>query len=89
MEVEGQFAAAEDEGVRWNAASNNNSGTIRARTGVGASDEISPLLPGVAEDGSTGNGDEPRDSTWTGSREFEGIPWWKKPSVRYSRLLRR
>lgn len=50
-------------------------------------DENSPLLPpGLAEDReSEGNGDgDRRDSpTWSGERDFEGHPWWNKPSVRY------
>lgn len=81
METETQFAVAEEEGARWTAASSHNPGGIRARTGAGANDENAPLLSSVAE-GSSGSGEDSWDPYVSGGREFEGKPWWKKPSVR-------
>lgn len=83
MEPETQFAAAEDERARWSAASSPNSGNIRARTGAGAVDETAPLLSEDTEDVS-----DSRENSWDPhlpeGREFEGKPWWKKPSVGFS-----
>ncbi|KAK2766147.1 hypothetical protein FQN54_007663 [Arachnomyces sp. PD_36] len=76
MESESQFAAA----VNGGAAARNSSG-IRARAGAGLSDEITPLLPEAIEDNDSDRGDDSRDSNWAGNDEFEGKPWWKKPSV--------
>lgn len=51
-------------------------------------DEHSPLLPRVAgedhdSDRTLGNDEEGRrgSPTWEGERDFEGRPWWNKPSV--------
>lgn len=86
MESETQFAAAEDEVVRWNASSSHSAGIVRARTGAGVGDESTPLLSGDAEDAS-GNRDNSWDPFSSEGREFEGKPWWKKPSVRFSSLI--
>ena len=49
--------------------------------------EESPLLPSNRTDGG-GEASEPGASEtreppkWDGERDFEGRPWWKKPSVR-------
>lgn len=47
----------------------------------GASDEVTPLL----SDGSGGSGSDVngsiRELEWEGLRDFEGVPWWRKPSV--------
>ena len=41
-------------------------------------DEETPLLDG--EGGHSG--DPPQDGVeWEGAKDFEGLPWWKKPSV--------
>ena len=45
----------------------------------GADDEVTPLLAsgGSEEDD---NGDR-RSTEWEGHADFEGLPWWRKPSV--------
>ena len=30
---------------------------------------------------SNGDDDAPSPAQWSGAKEFEGLPWWKKPSV--------
>ena len=50
-------------------------------------DENTPLLARLSDGG---NGHSPSESeeaddrpppTWSGERDFEGVPWWKTPSV--------
>lgn len=54
--------------------------------------EQDPLLApsqGRAYDGNVAAGvlasddedDSPRKNSWTGHKDFEGLPWWQKPSV--------
>ena len=53
----------------------------------GAETELTPLLGGSRGgdddgDGSGGgNTGQGRKSTWDGEKDFEGRPWWNKPSV--------
>lgn len=50
-------------------------------------DENTPLLARVHDLQDDGTHSEPDDAddrpppTWSGERDFEGMPWWKKPSV--------
>lgn len=49
--------------------------------------EESPLLPSIRADGGgeafEHGASEPREPPkWEGQGDFEGRPWWKKPSVR-------
>jgi len=50
--------------------------------------ETTPLLSQEARDPHETAGDEDADprgpSKWSGERDFEGLHWWKKPSVRLS-----
>lgn len=44
-------------------------------------DERTGLLDGQRSDGA----EEPSDEgVWHGDRDFRGLPWWKRPSVRLS-----
>lgn len=47
--------------------------------------EETPLLErdsdGSGESSASDNGDERGAPEWSGARDFEGIPWWRKPSV--------
>lgn len=42
------------------------------------------LQPRDDETGSSGGGD---DLTWDGYKDFEGLPWWRRPSVRPCSML--
>jgi len=46
-------------------------------------EEDAPLLSPTTQDYGSGNNGERRDSEpkWDGQADFEGLPWWKKPSV--------
>lgn len=42
----------------------------------------SPTQESSDSDGSTYIGDtEPNSQEWSGAHDFDGLPWWKKPSV--------
>jgi hypothetical protein len=45
----------------------------------GADDEVTPLLAsgGSEED----DNDDRRSTEWEGHADFDGLPWWRKPSV--------
>lgn len=49
--------------------------------------EDAPLLSPTDQDYGSGNGRRDSENEyeyeWEGARDFEGLPWWKKPSVRY------
>ncbi|KAK3353034.1 major facilitator superfamily domain-containing protein [Lasiosphaeria hispida] len=61
-------------GVSWNESSHD-------RTVVDAS-EITTLLGADSEDANGGAHDgHPRKDSWAGYADFEGVPWWNKPSV--------
>lgn len=49
---------------------------------VSVTTEESPLLPDGSGSGSaSGEGDEDAATNMPGATDFEGIPWWKTPSV--------
>lgn len=55
-------------------------------------DEQAPLLldhPGKSSDATSDNGDEDDAPEWSGARDFEGMPWWKRPSVKTTLRPRR
>lgn len=66
--------------------------TVKASSGGFESEreiynEESPLLSPNREDGSReasedGAGGPSEPPKWDAERDFEGLPWWKKPSVR-------
>ncbi|KAL8763453.1 MAG: hypothetical protein Q9184_000761 [Pyrenodesmia sp. 2 TL-2023] len=47
-------------------------------------DEQAPLLldhSGKSSDAISDNGDEDDAPEWSGARDFEGMPWWRRPSI--------
>ena len=61
---------------------------LRVTPGRHTHDEESPLLSSVREDGSGeapehGVGEIREPPKWDGEGDFEGRPWWNKPSVRF------
>lgn len=88
MENEQAFGADAviDKQVRARSARTNGGGDLGATSGVAANggydkhvasahSEEAPLLG----EGSGPNGR--RESTWAGELDFEGQPWWNRPSV--------
>jgi hypothetical protein len=61
-------------------------GNLRAldevrRSAKGPSDEASPLLG--QSGGSSGDGTNgPAVPEWEGKADYDGLPWWQRPSVR-------
>jgi hypothetical protein len=58
--------------------------------------EDAPLLHASRDDYGSSHGDDDddenntnREQEWAGDADFRGLPWWKRPSVRASRLMRR
>lgn len=51
--------------------------------------EETPLLPNSPSNGSSPGGDDERNANarWSIDTDFEGLPWWKKPSVGLSLTL--
>ena len=37
--------------------------------------------PGSISDGGDGGDERDNDDKWAGSADFDGLPWWKRPSV--------
>lgn len=72
----------------------NNTGARTIVAGNGGYDkhiastntEEMPLLPSGSGNGNVLGGDHNGNSgtRWLGESDFEGLPWWKKPSVRSS-----
>lgn len=62
-------------------------------SGVDILDESSPLLTAATTKGLNMGSDEQwehgKEPEWPGQADFEGLPWWKRPSVRYSSTARR
>jgi len=56
-------------------------------------DENTPLLARLHDIGDAGSPSESEEAddrpapTWSGERDFEGVPWWKKPSVSAENLI--
>lgn len=88
MENDGIFAAKADldEGLKSNkfntrygeAALTAAEGGLEGHHLDTSTEEETPLL---GEQGAGGKDDEDEDMPWTGSADFEGLPWWKRPSV--------
>ncbi|KAI0597071.1 hypothetical protein F4775DRAFT_274036 [Biscogniauxia sp. FL1348] len=48
--------------------------------------ETTPLTgAGAGQDEASSRNGEPRREAWVGSEDFEGWPWWRRPSVRWQR----
>lgn len=86
-EADMDHRAMEVEGTR-NRKNNIHKGEVdalAANGGVGSvfkklSDEEEPLL------GNSRDGDEPDKGghEWEGVKEFDGLPWWKRPMVSWN-----
>jgi MFS family permease len=61
----------------------DQSNNARASSPVESDNEDAPLLSPTAQDYGSGNNGNRRDSEheWDGQADFEGLPWWKKPSI--------
>jgi hypothetical protein len=46
-----------------------------------ADDEVTPLLASGSGSSNTDYNDDRRSSEWEGHADFEGVKWWRKPSV--------
>ncbi|GAP85983.1 putative mfs general substrate transporter protein [Rosellinia necatrix] len=53
----------------------------RERGGDDESTEVTSLLGAGAEHPGAGNGNGTTKSSWEGYDEFQGLPWWKTPTV--------
>jgi hypothetical protein len=60
-------------------AGETNGNGERRRTTESEATETTTLLGGEDENG----GAAPRKDSWVGFEDFEGLPWWKRPSVGY------
>ena len=59
------------------------SGTSRAASRKDRDYEDTPLLSRTDDDSTYVEGsDQDEGPSWSGERDFEGKPWWNKPSVR-------
>ena len=95
MENEQVFEAdAELHGIEYMRSRSSHATAQKSRSPVKATfhgieieanspSEESPLLPPDHRDGGSGEASEDGDAPakWNGERDFEGLPWWKKPSV--------
>jgi hypothetical protein len=57
-------------------------GSLRRNAGLNkiSSDEITPLLDSESRP-SEEDGDNQTETEWAGHADFEGVTWWRKPSV--------
>ena len=77
----------------YNGGHRGHDATIAAYGGIEAYKdtdyEATPLLSGGVDDGYVGGATRPGDGEdrdppgWSGERDFEGRPWWNKPTVRH------
>ena len=47
----------------------------------GANDEVTPLLASGSGNSDADDNDDRKSSEWEGHVDFEGVTWWRKPSV--------
>lgn len=90
------FEADADIGARADAKPRSRSrhpqhGSVKQKPAIGAADhsvyEETPLLerdynrPEDFNDGFSDDSSKRGAPEWSGARDFEGRPWWRKPSV--------
>jgi MFS family permease len=95
---EAEAILEDDEVEQRLGGHNNNNGTgIRAMTAgdgvydkhlVSVSTEESPLLANRSGGASGEDNDGDTGTQWPGATDFEGLPWWKRPSVRLHVYIR-
>ncbi|OCK73758.1 MFS general substrate transporter [Lepidopterella palustris CBS 459.81] len=87
MENDAVFAIEADVDAAFRSGNSSNSSTRhhaeentrrRAKAGIGGSEESSLL-----DDEESGYSEDEgyHGPSWSGMTEFEGLPWWKKPSI--------
>lgn len=66
----------------------NGNGTTETRWGSSTNaeaeanaTETTALLDGAPGSGLRDDVSAPRKDSWAGSEDFEGLPWWRRPSV--------
>jgi hypothetical protein len=75
--------SAPGNGVGPVGGDSNGNGELRTAPETEVS-ETTTLLGASGDDG----GSAPRKDSWVGFEDFEGLPWWKTPSVCYLTQLR-
>jgi hypothetical protein len=90
FETDAGLDAGDEEQNRAGYKNGNNAGLKAAVAANGGYDEHltsrtseeTPLLPEQSGTSETGHNDgDNTNSYWPGATDFEGMPWWKTPSV--------